>query len=62
MALTRKDFEFFAEFCVDEGVSEHGLGTLLLYFSKKNPRFNAIKFRDKVALLRKHQQEIMYGE
>lgn len=59
--MTRKDFEWFAEYVVDEHISEHGIGTLMRYFSKKNPRFDAIRFRDRVAILKKFREEAING-
>ena len=59
--MTRKDFEFFAEFCVDNNLHEHAIGTLITYFAKKNPRFDAIRFMDKVRILNKRKEEAIYG-
>lgn len=55
--MTRKDFEFFAAFCVENNVSEHAIGELIIYFTKKNPRFDAIKFNDKIRILKKNHVE-----
>lgn len=46
--MTRVDFQFFAKFVVDNDLHWGAIDELVMYFTKKNPRFDEEIFRKAV--------------
>ena len=59
--MTKKDFEFFAEFVVFHDLSDAAEAELMRYFAKKNPRFSFEIWRSKVEKFQDKRREILYG-
>ena len=48
MALSRKHFQFFAEWCAEENISNMAISSLTDYFEDENPSFDYDRFMDAV--------------
>ena len=59
--MTKKDFEFFAEFVVDNDLNWGAVDNLVVYFTRKNPRFCEERFRKAIKAHADKQQEIING-
>ena len=59
--MTKKDFEFFAEFVVDNHLNWGAIDKLVVYFTRKNPRFCEDRFRKTIKFHADKQQEAIDG-
>lgn len=59
--MTKKDFEFFANFVVDFQLDPAAEAELMRFFAKKNPRFSFDIWRSKIEKLQDKRREILYG-
>ena len=59
--MTKKDFEFFAQFVVYNDLSDGAEAELIRYFAQKNPRFDHKIWRSKIEKLQAQRREILYG-
>ena len=48
MALSRKHFQFFAEWCAEENISNMAISSLTDYFEDENSAFDYERFMDAV--------------
>ena len=52
MALSRKHFQFFAEWCAEENISNMAISSLTDYFEDENRAFDYDRFMDRVRQVR----------
>ena len=52
MALSRKHFQFFAEWCAEENISNMAISSLTDYFEDENRAFDYDRFMDRVHQVR----------
>ena len=57
--MTKKDFVFFAQFVVQHDLSWQAVDELVMYFSKKNPRFDEERFRGFIKTEAAYQQHLV---
>ena len=57
--MTKKDFEYFANYVVQWDIRDRMVDELVMYFKSKNSRFNEKTFRDKITQLRHEREQLL---